>query len=191
MFCAPRPVFIGIEVSCSVFMFGAPRLILGGTESVGSRFHVLRTQTRFGRFEGAGSSFHVLRSRSCFRRYRGRQTNFGRYRACLVHFSCFALLDSFLIVLRASGPLFMFCAPGLVFCCTEGAESCFHFLRYRVCRVQFSHFAHPNSFWTGAQNIKTRPDALDTAENESGSAKYENGNRRPRYSRKRLHERKT
>jgi hypothetical protein len=31
----------------------------------------------------------------------------------------------------------------------------------------------------GAQNIKTGPDTLDTAENDSGSAKYENGTRRP------------
>jgi hypothetical protein len=33
----------------------------------------------------------------------------------------------------------------------------------------------------GTQNVKTGPDALDTAENESGSAKVENGTRRPRY----------
>jgi hypothetical protein len=33
----------------------------------------------------------------------------------------------------------------------------------------------------GAQNMKTRPDALRTAENVSGSAKHENGTRRPRY----------
>jgi hypothetical protein len=33
----------------------------------------------------------------------------------------------------------------------------------------------------GAQNMKTGPDVLDTAENESGSAKLENGTRRPRY----------
>jgi hypothetical protein len=35
-----------------------------------------------------------------------------------------------------------------------------------------------------AQNIKTGPDALGTAENESGRAKVENGTRRPRYRRK-------
>jgi hypothetical protein len=29
--------------------------------------------------------------------------------------------------------------------------------------------------------VKTGPDALGTAENESGSAKLENGTRRPRY----------
>jgi hypothetical protein len=43
----------------------------------------------------------------------------------------------------------------------------------------------------GAQIIKTGPDALGTAENESGSAKHENGTLRPRYRRKRVRERKT
>jgi hypothetical protein len=37
-----------------------------------------------------------------------------------------------------------------------------------------------------AQNIKTGLDALGTVENESGSAKHENGTRRPRYRRKRV-----
>jgi Plant mobile domain len=41
-----------------------------------------------------GSRFHVLRAPTHFRRYRGRQ----------VPFSCFALLDSFSAVPRASGP---------------------------------------------------------------------------------------
>jgi hypothetical protein len=36
----------------------------------------------------------------------------------------------------------------------------------------------------GAQNIKTGPDALGTAENEFGSAKYEIRTRRPWYRRK-------
>jgi hypothetical protein len=36
----------------------------------------------------------------------------------------------------------------------------------------------------GAQNIKTGPDALGTAENESGIAKLENGTRRTRHRRK-------
>jgi hypothetical protein len=43
----------------------------------------------------------------------------------------------------------------------------------------------------GAQNMKMGPDALDTAENENGSAKHENGTSRPRYRRKRVQERKT
>jgi hypothetical protein len=36
----------------------------------------------------------------------------------------------------------------------------------------------------GAQNMKKGPDALGTAENESGTAKHKNGTRRPRYRRK-------
>jgi hypothetical protein len=42
----------------------------------------------------------------------------------------------------------------------------------------------------GAQNKKMRSDVLGTSENETGSAKYENGTRRPRYRRKRVWERK-
>jgi hypothetical protein len=38
--------------------------------------------------------------------------------------------------------------------------------------------------------MKTGPDALLTAEYESGSAKYENGTRRPRYRQKSVRERK-
>jgi hypothetical protein len=38
-----------------------------------------------------------------------------------------------------------------------------------------------------AQNMKTGPDALGTAENETGSAKHENETRRPRYRRKRVY----
>jgi hypothetical protein len=43
----------------------------------------------------------------------------------------------------------------------------------------------------GAQNMKTGLDALGTFENESGSAKHENGTRRLQYRRKRVRERKT
>jgi hypothetical protein len=39
--------------------------------------------------------------------------------------------------------------------------------------------------------MNTRPDALEITENESGSAKHENGNRRPLHRRKRFRERKT
>jgi hypothetical protein len=41
------------------------------------------------------------------------------------------------------------------------------------------------------KNVKKEPDALGTAENESGSAKREKGTRRPRYRWKRVRERKT
>jgi hypothetical protein len=42
-----------------------------------------------------------------------------------------------------------------------------------------------------AQNMKTRPDALGTAENESESAKHENGTRRRPHRRKHARECKT
>jgi hypothetical protein len=52
-----------------------------------------------------------------------------------------------------SGPVFMFCAPRLIFGGTEGIGSCFHvlpsqarFRRYRWCRVSVSCFALPVSF---------------------------------------------
>jgi hypothetical protein len=89
------------------------------------------------------SRFHVLRSRTYFRRYRG----------CPVSFSCFALPDMFSAVSSALGPVFMVCAPGLVFGGLEGDGSRFHvlrvgisFLRYRGRQVLFSYFARPDTF---------------------------------------------
>jgi hypothetical protein len=170
------------RASHPVFIFCAHRLVFGGTEGVISRFHVLRSQTRFLRYrghrvhfscfvrpdsfsavprgsglvfmfcvprlilcgtEGVRSRFHVLRARISFRRYRGR----------LVSFSCFALPDSFSAVPSASGLVFTFCAPELVFDGTEGVGSRFqvlcartHFRRYRGRRVPFSCFACPDYF---------------------------------------------
>jgi hypothetical protein len=93
------------SASGPVFMFYAPRLVFGGTDGVGSRFNFLRSRFVFGGIEGVGSRFHVLRSRTRFRRCRVRR----------VPFTCFACPDSFSAVPRASGPVFMFCASGLVF----------------------------------------------------------------------------
>jgi hypothetical protein len=97
----------------------------------------------FGGTEGVGSRFHVLWVWNCFRQYRGRR----------VPFSCFARPNSFFWVPRASGPVFMFCAPGLVFGGTEDVRSRFHvlrvqnrFRRYRGRRVPFSCFACPDTF---------------------------------------------
>jgi hypothetical protein len=42
-----------------------------------------------------------------------------------------------------------------------------------------------------AQNMKSGADTLVTVKNEYGSAKHENGTRRPRYRRKRVREHKT
>jgi hypothetical protein len=131
------------RASGPVFKFCAPGLVIGGTAGIGSRFHVLCNRTRFRRYQGRRLSF------SCF----ARRTRFRRYRGCRVQFSCFPLLESFLAVPGASGPVFMFCAPGLVFDDTEGAGSRFHvlrsqsrFLRYQGRRVPFSCFALPDSF---------------------------------------------
>jgi hypothetical protein len=112
------------RASSPVFMLCAPRLIFNGTK-------------------GVKACFHVLHSR----------THFGRYRDRRVPFSCFALRHLFGAVPRASGSVFMYCAPGLVLGDTEGAGSCFHvlrswttFRRYRGRRVPFVCFALPDSF---------------------------------------------
>jgi hypothetical protein len=123
-FALPNSFSAVPRASCPVFMFYAPVLIFTGTKVVGSRFHVLRSRTRF---------------RQCG----GRR----------VLFSCFALPDSFSAVTRASGPVFMFCAPGLVFGGTEGVGSRIHFLRartrfwrYRRRPLSFSCFSLPDTF---------------------------------------------
>jgi hypothetical protein len=92
---------------------------------------------------GVGSRFHVLRARTRFWRYRGRW----------VPFSSFARPDLFSTVTRASGPVFLFCAPELIFGGTEGVGTHFLVLRARTCfpryrglRVLFSCFACPDSF---------------------------------------------
>jgi hypothetical protein len=132
------------SASGPVFMFCATGHVIGGAEGVWSRFHVLCYRTRFrrcrvrrvpfscfarpnsfstvsrasspvvmfsapglffGGTECVGALFHGLHSRTRFRRYRERR----------VPFSCCALPNSFSAVPRASVPVFMFCAPGLVF----------------------------------------------------------------------------
>jgi hypothetical protein len=102
----------------------APGLIVGGTEGFGSRFQVMSNLTRF-------------------RRYRGRR----------VPFSSFTLLDIFSAVSSASGPVFMFCATGLIFGATEGVQSCLHVVLSRTCflwcggrRFPFSCFTLPDTF---------------------------------------------
>jgi hypothetical protein len=165
------------RASGPVFMFNVPGLVFGSTEGVGSPFHVLRFRTHFRRYlgclvpfscfvrtnsfsmvpwasdpvfmfctpglvlsgtEGVLSLSHVLRSQTYFRRYRGRR----------VPLSCFALPGSFSAVPWALGPVFIFCALGLIFYGTEGVRSRFHVLHalthfwwYRGRRVTFSYFA--------------------------------------------------
>jgi hypothetical protein len=126
-----------------VFMFCVLVHVFGATEGVGSRFHVLRSLTRFQRYQGRRSHFLVLRAR----------THFRRFRELRVPFSCFARPNSFSAVPRASGPVLMLCAPGLVFGGSGGVVCRFLVLRplarLRRCRgrpVPFSCFALPNSF---------------------------------------------
>jgi hypothetical protein len=133
-----------LRASGPVFMFRAPEHIFNGTVGVRSIFHLL-----------------------CCR------TNFRRYRERRVLFSWFALLDSFSVVprvlgpvlhvlssrnsfsvvLRASGAVFMFCAPEFIFDGTVGIMSLFHVLRsqthfhwYRGPRVSYSCSSLPDSF---------------------------------------------
>jgi hypothetical protein len=105
-----------------VFMFCVPEHIFGGTNGVRSRFHVLRSQPLFRRCGRRQVPFHVLRSRTRIRRCEGRR----------VLFSCFALPYSFSAVPRASCPVYMFCAPGLIFGGSEGVGSRFHVLFSRT-----------------------------------------------------------
>jgi hypothetical protein len=169
------------RASFPVFKFCAPGLIFGGTKGVGFRFHVLCFETHFRRYrgrpvpfacfarpdsflavprasgpvfifygprivlgdtEGVASHFHVFLARTRFRRYRGRW----------VPLSCFALLDSFSTVPRASSTVFIFCALGLIFGGTKSVRSCFHdlcsltcFRRCRIRRASFSCFVRPDS----------------------------------------------
>jgi hypothetical protein len=133
------------RASGSFFMFCAHRLVFDGTKGVRSLFSCLARPDSFSMApsasspvflfctpglvfvgtEGVGSCFHVLCSRTRFRRYRGR----------LVPFSRFALPDSFSAVPRASGPVVMCCAPGLViiFGGDEYVGSRFHILTARTC----------------------------------------------------------
>jgi hypothetical protein len=165
------------RVSGPVFMFCAPKLVFDGVEGVGTHFSCfLRSRTCFRRYRGrrvlfscfalpnsisaisrtsgpvfilcapglvlGGPIFHVFRARTHFHRYRGRR----------VAFSSFALPDSISAVPRASGPVYIFCAPRLVFGGTDGVGSRFHVLRARThfrgveCVTSRFHFARPFSF---------------------------------------------
>jgi hypothetical protein len=93
--------------------------------------------------QGVGSRFHALRARTHFWWYRRRRDPL----------SFFALPDSFSAKQRASGPLFMICAPGLIFGGSEGIRSQSHvlrdrtlFRRYRGRWLSFSCLALLDSF---------------------------------------------
>jgi hypothetical protein len=123
--------------------FAVPDLFSAVPRATGTIFMVCVARLIFGGSQGVGSRFHILRSRTRFRRFRGRR----------VLFSCFALSDSFPAVSRASGLIFMFCAPGLISGGSEGVGSRLHYLRVRNRfrrvpgrRIPFSCFALPDSF---------------------------------------------
>jgi hypothetical protein len=115
----------------TVFMFCTTKFVLGGTEEVGTRLHVLRSRTHFGR-------------------YRGRRAQF----------SYFVLADSFGAVPRASGPVFMFFTPELIFGGTDGIGSHFHFFASELVFDDtegvgscFLCFALPGSFGAKARAL--------------------------------------
>jgi hypothetical protein len=160
MFSLPESFPAVPRASGPVFKFCAPGLVFGGTAGMGSRFHVLRSRTHFWRYE-------VVDSRCLFWWCRVR----------LVPILCFMRLDLFSAVLRATGPVFQFCAPGHVFGGTVGIGSRFQvlrsrtrflwyrgrqvpfssfarfdfFQRYRGCRHSFLYFELPDSFSTVAR----------------------------------------
>jgi hypothetical protein len=142
-------------------MFCAPGLVFGGTEGVRYRFHDLRARTHFRRYRGRRVPFScfalpdsfsaVTRASSpvftfCATRlvfgstggvgshflFLHVQTRFRRFRGRWVPFLCYASPYSFSAVPRASGLVFIFCAPVLVFDGTEGVGSRFYVFRSRT-----------------------------------------------------------
>jgi hypothetical protein len=169
-FCVPDSISAVPRASGPVFMFCAPERVFGGAECVGSCFHLLRARNGFGGPEGNGSRFNAFRAGTIFRWYRGRR----------VLFSCFERPDSFSAVPRASGPVIMFCSPGLIFGSTKGVGTYFlvlrsltHFRRFRVRRIPFSSFACPDSFSavpkaSGPFSCFERPDSFPAVLRASG-----------------------
>jgi hypothetical protein len=90
------------------------------------------------------------------------QTSFGRYRGRRIPFSYFALPDSFSVVPRASGLVFIFCALILVFSGTEGVGSHFHFLRPDSCSAvprassPIFIFCAPDLVFGGTEGVESR-----------------------------------
>jgi hypothetical protein len=117
--CVALPdTFLAVpSTSGPVFMFCAPGFIFGHAECVRSRFHVLRARISFRPYRVRSVPFSWFASPNSFSAVPNR--------GCRVPFSCFVRLDSFSAVPMASGPVFMFCAPRLVFGGIEGVRSRF------------------------------------------------------------------
>jgi hypothetical protein len=104
-FALPDKLSAVPRVSCPVFMYCAPRPIFSGIEGVESSFYVLRSQTRFWRDRGLRVMFSCFALSDLFSmvqmasglvfRFYVPWTHYRRYRGQLVMFSYFALPDSF------------------------------------------------------------------------------------------------
>jgi hypothetical protein len=145
-----------------VFACFAPGLVFGGTEGVGSRFHVLSFRTRFWRLRGRQLHFLILRSRLIFGGVEGvrssfhvllSRTRFSEVPRASGPIFMFCAPYSFSTVPKASAPVFKFCTLKLVFDGTKGFGSRFHVLRCRTRfrrsggrRVSFPCFALSDSF---------------------------------------------
>jgi hypothetical protein len=158
-----------------VFMFFVLTLIFGDTKGAGSRFQASRSRARFRRYGwcwvsiscfALPDSFSAVPSASkpvsCFQPCRVRRVlficfvrpnSFSAVRGRQVLFSCFVRRNSFSAAPRVSAPIFMFCAPEIIFGGTECVVSRFHvmraqtrFQRCRVHRLPFSYFVLSDTF---------------------------------------------
>jgi hypothetical protein len=149
MFCGPNSFSVVQRSSGPVFMFCAPNSFSALPRAPGPVFKICALRLIFDGNDGVGSRFHVLRFRTHFRRYLGRR----------ISFSCFVCPDSFSTVPKASGPVFMFLGPRLVFGATEGVGSRFHVLRthnrFRRAECVESHF-HVLRSWTRFRRCRVR-----------------------------------
>jgi hypothetical protein len=123
MFCPPGLVFWryrGRRVPFSCFTL--PDSFSALPRALGPVFIFCAPELAFGGIEGVGYHFHVLRARTSFQPCLGRR----------VPFSCSALPDSISALPRVLGPIFLFCAPGIIFGVTEDVGSRFHVVRART-----------------------------------------------------------
>jgi hypothetical protein len=135
--------------SAPVFLICAPGPISAVPRALAPIFRFCAPGLVFAGTKGVDSPFHVLSVGTRFR----------------LPFSCFARPVSVSAVPRVSDPVFLICAPGLIFGVNEGIGSRFHvlrartrFQRYRGRRLPFSSFARPDTFsavpWASSHVLK-------------------------------------